>query len=175
VWEGRVPAPFSAREEAAMSDKSIIAVGVDETESSHRALAWAAREAVRRHAALKVVTAWTWDVVEGAPIAAVDPQMMIDLAEETQETAIREVIRSLSDHPTLVREIVQGTAAEALIEASKHADLVVVGTHGRGPVRAFLLGSVSLSVIKHAACPVVVMPPAHVAGPDAGHLLAASH
>jgi nucleotide-binding universal stress UspA family protein len=157
-----------------MSDKSIIAVGVDETESSHRALAWAAREAVRRHAALKVVTAWTWDVVEGAPIAAVDPQMMIDLAEETQETAIREVVKPLPEQPALLREVVQGTAAEALIVASKDADLVVVGTHGRGPVRAFLLGSVSLSVIKHAACPVVVMPPAHDVSTGGGHLLAAS-
>jgi nucleotide-binding universal stress UspA family protein len=142
-----------------MPDISIIAVGVDDTDSSHRALAWAAREAVRRHADLEVVTAWTWDAIEGSPIAAVDPQRMMDLAEDTQEAAVREVVNDLPERPRIIRQIVQSTAADALIDASKHADLVVVGTHGRGPVRALLLGSVSLSVIKNAACPVVVMPP----------------
>jgi nucleotide-binding universal stress UspA family protein len=157
-----------------MPDPSIIAVGVDDTDSSHRALAWAAREAVRRHADLEVVTAWTWEAVEGAPIAAVDPQMMMDLAEDTQEAAVREVIAELPERPKIIRQVVQGTAADALIDASKHADLVVVGTHGRGPVRAFLLGSVSLSVIKNAGCPVVVMPPAHDPTPPAGRLTATS-
>ncbi|HEX2806431.1 MAG TPA: universal stress protein [Kineosporiaceae bacterium] len=158
-----------------MPDTSIIAVGVDDTDSSHRALAWAAREAVRRHADLQVVTAWTWDAVEGAPIAAVDPQMMMDRAEDTQETAVREVIDDLPERPKIIRQIVQGTAADALIDASKHADLVVVGTHGRGPVRAFLLGSVSLSVIKSAGCPVVVMPPVPDVTPPSGRLTSASH
>ena len=142
-----------------MPGTSIIAVGVDETDSSHRALAWAAREAVRRHADLEVVTAWSWDAPEGAPVAAVDPKLMMGTAEDTQEAAVREVIGDLQERPKIIRQIVQSTAADALINASKHADLVVVGTHGRGPVRAFLLGSVSLSVIKNAACPVVVMPP----------------
>ena len=157
-----------------MPGTSIIAVGVDDTDSSHRALAWAAREAVRRHADLEVVTAWTWDAVEGAPIATVDPQMMMDLAEDTQEAAVREVIDELPERPKIIRQVVQGTAADALIDASKHADLVVVGTHGRGPVRAFLLGSVSLSVIKNAGCPVVVMPPTPDATPSGGRLTSTS-
>jgi nucleotide-binding universal stress UspA family protein len=142
-----------------MPETSIIAVGVDDTDSSHRALAWAAREAVRRHADLEVVTAWTWDAMEGTPVAAADPKMMMDRAEDTQESAVREVVDDLPEPPKIIRQVVQSTAADALIDASKHADLVVVGTHGRGPVRALLLGSVSLSVIKSAACPVVVMPP----------------
>ena|SRR5450755_648572 len=151
-----------------MPGTSIIAVGVDDTDSSHRALAWAAREAVRRHADLQVVTAWTWDVMDGTPIAAVDPQRMMDLAEDTQEAAVRDAVNDLPERPRIIRQVVQSSAADALIDASKHADLVVVGTHGRGPVRAFLRGSVSLSVIKNASCPVVVMPPVHeVASPPA--------
>jgi len=144
-----------------MSDKSIIVVGVDETASSRRALAWAAREAVRRGATLQVITAWTWDAVEGAPLAAVDPEAMMEIAEQTQTEALRDVLSELDDAPVIAREIVQSTASEALVEASRAADLVVVGTHGRGPVRSFLLGSVSQSVIRHAQCPVVVMPPLH--------------
>lgn len=142
-----------------MADKSMIVVGVDETASSRRALAWAAREAVRRDATLQVITAWTWDAVEGAPLAAVDPQTMMDVAETTQTEALEAVLAELETPPVVTREIVQSTASEALVDASRRAELVVVGTHGRGPVRSFLLGSVSQSVIRHAQCPVVVMPP----------------
>lgn len=140
---------------------SIVVVGVDETDSSRRALAWAAQEAVRRGATLQVVTAWTWDAVEGAPLAAVEPQSLMELAEQTQTTAVDEVLAPMTVRPVVAREVVRATAAQALVEASRHADLVVVGTHGRGPVRSALLGSVSQSVIKHAECPVVVMPPVH--------------
>jgi nucleotide-binding universal stress UspA family protein len=142
-----------------MTESSTIAVGVDDTDSSRRALAWAAREAVRRGASLQVITAWSWDAVEGAPLAAVDPQALLSIADQTQRDAIAEVIGPMAAKPPVAREVVQCSAAEALVDASRHADLVVVGTHGRGPVRSLLLGSVSLSVIKHAACPVVVMPP----------------
>lgn len=140
---------------------SIVVVGVDDTESSRRALAWAAQEAVRRGATLQVVTAWTWDAAEGAPLAAVDPGTLMEIAEETQSKAVSEVVDAMAEPPVVAREVVRATAAEALVEASRHADLVVVGTHGRGPVRSALLGSVSQSVIKHSECPVVVMPPVH--------------
>lgn len=140
---------------------SIVVVGVDDTESSRRALAWAAAEAVRRGATLQVVTAWTWDAAEGAPLAAVEPQTLMELAEQTQTHAVEQVVGAMPVRPVVAREVVRATAATALVEASRHADLVVVGTHGRGPVRAALLGSVSQSVIKHAECPVVVMPPVH--------------
>lgn len=157
-----------------MTDKSIIVVGVDETASSRRALAWAAREAVRRGATLQVITAWTWDAVEGAPLAAVDPQAMMEVAEQTQNEALAAVLNGLETKPVVAREIVQSTASEALVEASRRADLVVVGTHGRGPVRSFLLGSVSQSVIRHAQCPVVVMPPVHEIKLDASEVATAT-
>jgi nucleotide-binding universal stress UspA family protein len=140
----------------------VVAVGVDESQSSHRALAWAAEEALRRGATLHVVTAWSWDAVEGAPLAPVDPASLMDLAVQTQTRAVAEIVDVMDPRPPVTRDVVQASAAEALADASQDADLVVVGTHGRGPVRSLLLGSVSLSVIKHAACPVVVMPPVHV-------------
>jgi nucleotide-binding universal stress UspA family protein len=160
-----------------MSELSIIAVGVDETESSRRALAWAAREALRRGTVLQIITAWTWDAVDGAPLAALDPDSMVAIAQDTQRRAVEDLTAGLRaeglEPPALACEVVQTTATEALIEASRHADLVVVGTHGRGPVRALLLGSVSQSVIKHAVCPVVVMPPLHES-PDAHQELVAT-
>lgn len=157
-----------------MSDRPVIAVGVDDTESSRRALAWAAREAVRRGAALEVITAWTWDATENAPLAGMDPATMVDLAARKQQEAVTDVVEAMATKPPLIRRVVQCTATEALVDASRHAMLVVVGTHGRGPVRSFLLGSVSLSVIKHASCPVVVMPPVTVGPTPQDGLLSSS-
>jgi nucleotide-binding universal stress UspA family protein len=141
--------------------RSIIVVGVDESESSRRALAWAAGEALRRGSTLEVVTTWSWDAVEGAPLAAVDPEAMSEIAETTQKDAIAAVLAPMDPRPAYARIVVQASPAAALVQASRTADLLVVGTHGRGPVRSFLLGSVSQAVIKHSACPVVVMPPVH--------------
>jgi len=52
----------------------------------------------------------------------------------------------------------RGSAAEHLVAASKSADLVVVGSRGRGGFVGLLLGSVAQQVASHAACPVVVVP-----------------
>jgi nucleotide-binding universal stress UspA family protein len=60
-------------------------------------------------------------------------------------------------HASVERQLVQGHAANELIVASHRADLVVVGSHGHGGVAGTLLGSVSLRVVMHADCPVVVI------------------
>jgi len=53
---------------------------------------------------------------------------------------------------------VEGTAAAALVEESRGADLLVVGSRGLGGFRGLLLGSVGQQVAHHAACPVVIVP-----------------
>jgi nucleotide-binding universal stress UspA family protein len=164
-----------------MADKSIIVVGVDPGEESRRALAWAASEALRRGSTLQLVTAWNWESMEGAPLAAADPYAMEESARAAQESAVAEVLDPMDPRPAYASLVVQSTAWQALVDASRTADLVVVGTHGRGPVRSFLLGSVSQSVIRHSSCPVVVLPPldaetAHQQGDvvELGHVPAAT-
>jgi nucleotide-binding universal stress UspA family protein len=73
------------------------------------------------------------------------------------EVSLRAQLAELSDIETET-QIVVGRAAEGLIEASERVDLLVMGSRARGPRRAVLLGSVSRTVIDHAACPVLVLP-----------------
>jgi nucleotide-binding universal stress UspA family protein len=80
--------------------------------------------------------------------------------EKDVSKAIDDVLRSKRDnHPDVVihSTVRQGRPAVTLVEASKEADLLVVGTHGHGEVSALLLGSVSEDCAHPASCPVVII------------------
>ncbi|MGQ0824489.1 MAG: universal stress protein [Actinomycetota bacterium] len=136
-----------------------IVVGVDGSEPSHRALHWALVEARLRGARLDVVHTWHMPYATASPYSpptAWDPQLfedegraLLDAAVANADTSAVEVHRLLS----------AGAAAPTLIETAKGADLLVVGSRGRGGFAGLLLGSVSQQVVHHAPCPVVVIPP----------------
>jgi len=65
----------------------------------------------------------------------------------------------LGEHPTVVVEtsVAEGSPGRALVEAAKGAELLVVGSRGRGGFAGALFGSVSLHCVSHAPCPVVVV------------------
>jgi len=73
------------------------------------------------------------------------------------EATLREAIPHPGD-VEVEHRIVEGTAAAALVEESRGADLLVVGSRGLGGFRGLLLGSVGQQVTHHAACPVVIVP-----------------
>jgi nucleotide-binding universal stress UspA family protein len=133
-----------------------IVVGVDGSAESQRALAWALDEARRRRATLQVVHAWK--------IPQPDPYLPVVLGPEVFETSARTVLREAvagieadPDGPAVETELVCDSPAHALLDAAKDADLLVVGSHGRGGFAGMLLGSVSQHVLHHATCPVVVV------------------
>ncbi|EWM10241.1 universal stress protein [Kutzneria sp. 744] len=131
----------------------MIVVGVDGTEVSQKALAWAVREGEVRHTSVHVVHAWRFD-----PMTDLLPGQQIK--EDSTALLEREVAvvtgRPRSDD--ISYSSVQGDAARVLHEVSEGADMLVLGSHRRGPVGELLLGSVSRECVRHATCPVVVVP-----------------
>jgi nucleotide-binding universal stress UspA family protein len=140
-------------------DAGRLVVGVDGSDSSARALGWALAEGRLRRARVDVVHAWLPPYVMPAPYAG----MPLDL--EAAEKAAGELVDRLLDRedlarqPALVERIaVRGTPARAILETALGADLVVLGTRGRGGFAGLLLGSVTHHVAHHASCPLVVVP-----------------
>lgn len=141
-----------------MSEWSKIVVGVDGSECSQAALRWAAAEARRHDADLFPITAVAPPVViypYGRYPAGLEP----DAAEAARPELDRVVADVLGENPGIkVHPAVhRGNPAKVLIDLSEQADVVVVGTRGRGGFAGKLLGSVSRDVATHAACTAVIV------------------
>jgi nucleotide-binding universal stress UspA family protein len=140
-----------------------IVVGVDGSEGGRAALDFAAGEAALRGAPLRIVSAWQVPVVtpHARDLAAppLDVATWDALRVRAQEVADDALAAVEELHPSLEAETlaVQGQPADALLDQSADAALIVVGRRGLGGFRSLLLGSVSQQVVQHATCPVVVV------------------
>ena len=129
-----------------------IVVGVDGSPASERALVWAADAATRDDAQLLI--AHGGDVLPKAELALDGGRdYSRDLLRDAVATAID--VADGSDVTTVLRDV---QPAQLLLDLSNDAQLVVVGTHGKGRIVGVLLGSVAYRVAAHARCPVVVVP-----------------
>lgn len=147
-----------------------VIVGTDGSEGSKPALAWAVDEARRLGAPLRVVICepshadlQVWGAGPGVHgVDALDREVLRDLAVRTLDA----VILAGTDTQGLdVRvEAETGAAAERLLELSKEAQLLVVGAKGNGLLSHLGHASVAKAVIRHARCPVVVVPAADSVG-----------
>ena len=129
-----------------------ITAGIDGTEESLAALAWAAREAVRRDLPLRVVHAWRFqahDALETGDRAAQE-QWVREAAEESVRT-----VRAHHGGLDVTTDVLEGDAVETLTAAAADAEMLVLGSRGHGRIVGFLVGSVGQQVIVDAACPVV--------------------
>lgn len=135
-----------------------IVVGVDGSESSIRALEYAVEEARRRDADITAVLAYRWiTYYPGAEFGSVQPPPR----DKVEAEAMHELLEALETVPKDVPidpVVLEGPAARVLIEAAADADLLVVGSRGRGGFAGLLLGSTSHQVVSHAPCPVLVVP-----------------
>ena len=147
------------REVHAMRGRPLqIVVGVDGSEPSRRALEWAVIEALKWNAELTVVHAWRFG---SSPTDPLVPQEAIRRVGAAAQHLLDHELAIACDRGThATGSLVFATPARALIDASVDADLLVVGSRGRGAVSGALLGSVSQACVRHAHCPVVVVPEA---------------
>lgn len=149
------------REIAAPASPARVVVGVDGSETARRALAWALEEGRARQAEVEVVNAWHPPYVGAYPY---DPAALdLEVFEQGARDLVAEMLdgQDVTGLPAPPRvTVVSDTAAQAVITAADGADLIVIGSRGRGGFKGLLLGSVSQQVAHHAPCPVVVVPAA---------------
>ncbi|MEU7925297.1 universal stress protein [Micromonospora sp. NPDC049801] len=135
------------RDGAAHGPADPVTVGVDASEPSLVALGFAAERATQRRVPLRVLHAWTPG--PGGAAGTPDERAAVEEAVEPWRRTFPEL--------EVTVDLVGGSPAATLIEASRSAQLVVVGSRGRGGLAGMLLGSVSQQVIQHAGCPVAVV------------------
>jgi nucleotide-binding universal stress UspA family protein len=141
-----------------------IVVGLDHSEQATRALQWALEEAELTDARLIAGRAWTMPLVPvGVGVAGAVPEPLSyredhrAIAEEAADQAM--LAAGLAGQAVDVRTA-EGSPADVLAETAlaEEADLLVVGTRGHGGLASLVLGSVSSHLVRHAPCPVVVVP-----------------
>jgi nucleotide-binding universal stress UspA family protein len=144
-----------------MANRDLIVVGVDGTDGGRRALRWAMDEARRTGGTVAAVTAWYWDGVDFDDVPVAGPAEQRTYAERISAREVNRVLADLEPGLTgvpVARRVVQGHPVKVLTDASSGARLLVLGSHGRHRLHQALLGSISESSVRHAACPVVVVP-----------------
>ncbi|MDX5461367.1 universal stress protein [Micromonospora tulbaghiae] len=132
-----------------------VVVGSDGSESALRALGFAVERAAQRDVPLRVLRAWEPPGDRWVP-PDFDPEQVAASERAAAEAELAPWRESFPDVPVEI-EAVPGSASALLVEASRSAQLVVVGSRGRGGLRGMLLGSVSQQLIQHSHCPVAVV------------------
>jgi len=140
-----------------------VIVGIDGSPASHGAADLAAREAERRGAVLEVMYAFDMPVTAvdpmGTAYVALDRDEIVASARTLLDAEVRR-LRDMVPGVAIKAALYEGAAKAMLVDASKDADLVVVGNRQANELSGFLLGSVSRHVLHRAHCPVVVVPSA---------------
>lgn len=141
---------------------SVVVVGLDHSEGAKAALTLAREEARLRGATLRAVHAWQFGYIGYTGFEGAVPPIGGDIHElhATAEAALDGTLRQTlgdADGVTVEKRTVEGTPTGVLIEESRGADLLVVGSRGHGGFAQLLLGSVSQQCAHHAECPVVIV------------------
>lgn len=147
----RAPTPPLAR----------IAVGYDVVSQSLRALGAAAALASQTDAELQlIVVADTATARAGGASAAMSYPAIVKARLDAAHAGLARALGALPAGVAAAGVVRDGMASEELLEVTHSVDLLVLGSRDRGPVGRLLLGSVCDTIVRAAACPVLVIPPA---------------
>ncbi|MDP9491422.1 MAG: universal stress protein [Actinomycetota bacterium] len=142
-----------------------IVVGVDGSDEARRALAWALDEGRLRKWSVAAVHSYmipplllSPEPLPVGPPTVPDPGLIEQLEERAEKLVADELDQAETSGVAVEGRVGSGTAADVLLQAARDADLLVVGTRGKGGFTGLLLGSVSGQVAHHSPCPVVIVP-----------------
>lgn len=141
--------------EDSASEAATFVVGVDGSEASVEALRQAQRLAVPLGAKILATAYWDDPQVYAGYVA-----MGIDRFEERVMIILNDAMEQAFGHeipPNVTPRVVRGHPRDSLIDASRHADMIIVGRRGHGGFGGLLLGSVSSACVARAHCPVLVV------------------
>ncbi|WP_432921113.1 universal stress protein [Microbispora sp. CA-135349] len=153
---GQVDVPVVVVRPGVSAPHGLVVVGVDGSAEAGAALTYAYEQARLRECRLLALYAWQLPVHSFAPEIAYD----LDEVRTAQEDYVADALRTHRERNPGVPAETRAVCAHpvtALVEAGQKADLLVVGSRGRGAVGAAVLGSVSRAVLHHAHCPVAVV------------------
>jgi nucleotide-binding universal stress UspA family protein len=144
-----------------MTEIKHIVVGVDGSDHSRKALRWAYDEAAHHDAQITAVSTWHPPAMPMTPpYGSLPPEGYASQPQQNALDLLEKFVAGLDAREPAVdvhTVVAEGNPAEVLIERSREADLLVVGSRGHGGFKGMLLGSVSHHLVAHAECPVVVV------------------
>lgn len=132
----------------------LVVVGVDGSAQSRLALAWALEYAAERGCTVEAIM-----TVDTEGLDHEERALAVAEADLRLASVVADVLAPVVGAPVVAHHVVPGDPAVVLVNASRAADLVVLGTHGMSKISNPVLGSVSLACIRLGSCPVVVIPP----------------
>jgi nucleotide-binding universal stress UspA family protein len=138
--------------------ENTVVVGVDGSDASTGAVAYAANTAAKRRIPLHVVTTYSMPAALFAE-GMVPPQPVYDELEKECMPIIEKAVetaRKIAPGLQVSHAVVEGNPSQVLIDYSREAKVIVLGSRGLGGIKGMVLGSVSAAVASHAYCPVVV-------------------
>jgi nucleotide-binding universal stress UspA family protein len=155
----------------AIEDRPIV-VGIDGSDSARRAATWAAAEATRRHSGLTLVSAIGAAAYSSAGGFVPPPAFFDELESQGRALLVEAQAEVRESYPALEVQVrlCAGGAASVLLEESKLAALVVLGSRDAEGGRLLAGGSVAVGLAAHGHCPTVVVRGAENGGtlPDGG-------
>ena len=161
------------------SHRGSIVVGVDGSEHADRAIVWAARQAALEHRPLTLLHGFNplaRTLVGALELEGTDRSELLHVLRRAARAMLEDGLALASKtEPGLEVDaaLVDGDARQSLVDASRTARLLVLGSRGRGSVKGLLLGSVSVAVAQLSTCPTVVCRPGRTDASTRGVLVGA--
>ena len=142
-----------------MSHHDLVIVAVDGGEPSNNAVRWAANTALKRGVPLRLASSYTMPQFLYAEGMVPPQELFDDLQREclSKVEAARGIALEVAPDLEVDHTIAEGSPIDMLLDLSKEATMIVMGSRGLGGLSGMVLGSVSAAVVAHASCPVVVV------------------